>query len=238
MEVLIGVLALSFVLFVVLGVFVTVKVVRGVRRGVESAGVQVRRTVEENGLKARTAQRGPVGELARTRLELRSSINGARRALEAGVARDPSLQEALGLLERLHGHARALDAELASLMERDADKRRTVERLPGVREEVARIKESADSLRFAAQDRARQYDAEGLTSLREQIEIESGALRHWQGDPREQPGGHAASGQPQSPPVPQDGIGHGEPAGLEEAARRDPAARVDPARTDMRKGRP
>ena len=32
-------------------------------------------------------------------------------------------------------------------------------RLPEVRERVARIKESADSLRFAAQDRARENDA-------------------------------------------------------------------------------
>ncbi|MCH6160242.1 hypothetical protein [Streptomyces marispadix] len=199
MEFVIGVLALFFVLSVVLGVFVAVRTVRAVQRGVERTGTQVRRTVEETALRARSAQPGPVGELARQRLELRSSIDGTRRALESDVTRDPSLQEALGLLNRLHEHARQLDGEMRLLMDREPDKARARSLLPELRERVATIKESADSLRFAAQDRASRLDAEGLAPLREQIEIESGALRHWHG---ERPGsvGGAASVQ---------GAGHG-----------------------------
>ncbi|WP_314172257.1 hypothetical protein [Streptomyces winkii] len=183
MEFVIGVLALLFVLFVAFGVIVTVRVVRAVQRGVERTGTQVRRTVEETALRAKSAQPGQAGELARKRLELRSSIEGTRRALESDVTRDPSLQEALGLLDRLHDHARQLDVEMRHLMEREPDKARTAARMPEVRERVARIKESADSLRFAAQDRASRHDAESLGALREQIEIESGALRHWHSEP-------------------------------------------------------
>lgn len=182
MEFVIGVLALLFVLFVTFGVIAAVRVTRAVQRGVERTGSQVRRTVEETALKARSAQPGLVGELARKRLELRSSIDGTRRALEADVERDPSLQEALDLLDRLHDHARQLDGEMQRLMDREPDKARTAGLMPEVRDRVTRIKESADSLRFAAQDRASRYDAEGLGALREQIEIESGALRHWDGD--------------------------------------------------------
>ncbi|OEV06089.1 hypothetical protein [Streptomyces nanshensis] len=182
MEFVIGVLALLFVLFVTFGVIAAVRTARAVQRGVERTGTQVRRTVEETTLKARTAQPGTVGELARQRLELRSSIDGTRRALETEVARDPSLQEALGLLNRLHDHARQLDGEMRMLMDGEPDKARTAARMPEVRERVERIKESADSLRFAAQDRASRHGAEGLGALREQIEIESGALRHWHGE--------------------------------------------------------
>ncbi|HEV7625044.1 MAG TPA: hypothetical protein VGO89_00940 [Streptomyces sp.] len=203
MEFVIGVLALLFVLFVTFGVIAAVRVGRAVHRGVERTGSQVRRTVEETTLRAKSAQPGPVGELARKRLELRSSIDGTRRALDSGVTRDPSLQEAIGLLDRLHEHARQLDGELQLLMEREPDKARTAARLPEVRERVARIKESADSLRFAAQDRAREHDADGLNSLREQIEIESGALRHWQ-DAQEDRGRpeklRLDKGRPQSAP--------------------------------------
>lgn len=204
MEFVIGVLALLFVLFVVFGVFVTVRVVRAVGRGVERTGTQVRRTVEETALRARSAQPGTAGELARKRLELRSSIDVTRRALESDISRDPSLREALGLLDRLHEHARQLDGEMRLLMEREPDKARTAARMPEVRERVARIKQSADSLRFAAQDRASRYDVEGLGALREQIEIESGALRHWHGEgpppsiEKGDKGDKGAKGRPQS----------------------------------------
>ncbi|MGX9226971.1 hypothetical protein ACWV95_13180 [Streptomyces albus] len=66
--------------FFVLGGIATVRTVRAVKRGVERTGAQVRRTVEETTLKARSAQPGPVGEAARIRLELRSSIDGTRAA--------------------------------------------------------------------------------------------------------------------------------------------------------------
>ncbi|WP_070014020.1 hypothetical protein [Streptomyces abyssalis] len=195
MEFVIGVLALLFVLFVAFGVIAAVRVTRAVQRGVERTGSQVRRTVEETTLKARGAQPGPVGELARQRLELRTSIDGTRRALESDISRDPSLQEALGLLDRLHEHARQLDGEMRLLMDREPDKARTAELMPEVRERVARIKDSADSLRFAAQDRASRYDAEGLDALRRQIEVESGALRHWH--PDGQALGHEDEGAPE-----------------------------------------
>ncbi|WP_307792338.1 hypothetical protein [Streptomyces verrucosisporus] len=179
MEFVIGLLAFLFVLFVVLGAIATVKTVRAVRRGVERTGQQVRRTVEETTLKARSAQPGPVGELARVRLELRGSLDSTRRALETGSRHDPSLSEAAGLLDRLEEHARQLDGELRLLMEREPDRGRIAARLPDARERAGRIRASADSLRFAAQDRARRHDEDGLASLSEQIEIEAGALRHW-----------------------------------------------------------
>lgn len=209
MEFVIGALALIFALCVVLGVIATVRTARAVRRGVERTGAQVRRTVEETTLKAKTAQPGPVGELARVRLELRSSIDSTRLALEAGASDDPSLQEALGLLDRLHDHARQLDGELRLLMDREPDRTRIAERLPDARERVTAIRQSADSLRHAAQDRARRYDADGLAALRDQIEMESGALRHWEQRPPLAGGeasgaGEAAPGAigsgPQEPP--------------------------------------
>lgn len=183
MEFVIGVLALLFVVFVTLGVIAAVRAVRVVRRGVERTGAQVRRTVEETALKAKTAQPGPVGEVARVRLQLRSSIDSTRVALESASGDDASLREAIGLLDRLHEHARQLDGELRLLMEGEPDRARIAARLPDVRKRVETIKGSADSLRFAAQERAGQYDAEGLTALREQIEIESGALRGWREPP-------------------------------------------------------
>nr|WP_243274872.1 hypothetical protein [Streptomyces albus] len=169
--------------FLAFGAIVTVRAVRAVKRGVERTGAQVRRTVEETTLKARTAQPGPVGEAARLRLELRSSIDGTRAALEAGARQDPGLSEALGLLDQLHEHARQLDGELRLLMEREPDRARISARLPEARERVRHIKESADSLRFAAQDRASRFDSEGLSALRDRIDVEAGALRHWDSGP-------------------------------------------------------
>lgn len=212
MEFVIGLLAFLFVLFVVLGAVATVKTVRAVRRGVERTGQQVRRTVEETTLKARSAQPGPVGELARVRLELRSSLDSTRRALETGTRHDPSLSEAAGLLDRLDEHARQLDGELRLLMEREPDRSRIAARIPDARERADRIRASADSLRFAAQDRARRHDEDGLAALSDQIEIEAGALRHWtasasEAAPGTAPGtaasGTAASGA-QSPEERQD----------------------------------
>lgn len=180
----IGLLALLFLVFATLGIVVTVRAVRAVKRGVERTGVQVRRGVEDASLKARSMQPGPVGEVARIRLELRSSIDSTRKVLETGATDDPSLQEAVRLLDRLHDHARQVDGELHTLMQGEPDRTRIAQQLPDVRSRVTRIKESADSLRFAAQDRARRFDADGFASLREQIDIESGALRHWEEQPR------------------------------------------------------
>ena len=64
-------------------------------------------------------------------------------------------------------------------MEGEPDRARIAARLPDARDRMKHIKESADSLRFAAQDRARQFDAEAAGRLRGRIDIETGALRHW-----------------------------------------------------------
>ncbi|WP_180927245.1 hypothetical protein [Streptomyces sp. AJS327] len=201
MEFVFGALALLFVLFVVYGCVLTVRAVRAMRRGVERTGAQVRRTVEETTLKARAAQPGAVGEVARVRLGLRSSVDNTRRALELGVAEDPSLRESLALLDQLHEHARQLDRELRVLMEREPDRARIADRLPAARERADRIRESADSLRFAAQERASQHGADGLDALREQIQMESVALRHWEkpttgGEPDDHTTRPASSGGP------------------------------------------
>lgn len=178
MEAVLGVIALFMVIGVVLGGILLVKAVRTVRRHAERTSAQARRMVEETTLKARRAQPGAAGELAALRLELRSSMTVTRQALESGVVGDPSLKEALGLLDRLRLHAHALDDELR-LLEREPDKGRIAARLPGLRERTDRVAHSADSLRWAAQDRARQFDDDDLAALGRQIEVEAGALRHW-----------------------------------------------------------
>lgn len=172
-------LVIGLVLVLAVLICGTLVTVRAVARGVERTGAHMRRSVEETALKARSVQPGPVGEAARIRLELRASIDSTRAALEAGVREDAGLADSLHLLDRLHDHARQLDGELRLLMEHEPDRARLSADLPEARERMRRIKESADSLRFAAQDRARRFDAEGLAALRDQIDIESGALRHW-----------------------------------------------------------
>lgn len=179
MDAVLSVIALMFVLFVAAGLVVTVKTVRAVRRGVQRTGTQARRVVEETTLKAKAyTQAGPAAELASLRLSLRTSMTGTRQALEAGVASDPSLKEALGLLDRLRPHAYTLDDELR-LLEREPDGGRLEARLPELRERAQRVTHSADSLRWAAQDRARQFTDDELAALGREIEIEAGALRHW-----------------------------------------------------------
>lgn len=188
------VIGLVFALAVLIfGTIVTLRVVRAVKRGVERTGAQVRRTADQTVLKARSVQPGPIGEAARIRLELRNCIDSTRAELEAGARNDPSLTEAVGLLDKLHEHARHLDGELRLLMEREPEHSRVASRLPEARERMRHIKESAGSLRYAAQDRARQFDAEGLSTLRDRIDIESGALRHWTPGPANDPAGCASA---------------------------------------------
>jgi hypothetical protein len=165
--------------FVALGVVAAVRTARAVRRGVERTSLEARRRVEETTLKARKyTQPGPAGDLAGLRLALRTSITGTREALEPGVATDASLGEALELFGRLREHAKELDAELR-LLEREPDKSRIAARLPELRERAHRITHSSDSLRWAAQDRARRFADDDLAALGRQIEVEAGALRHW-----------------------------------------------------------
>jgi hypothetical protein len=185
MDAVLSVIAFVMLLGAVVGTIVTVRTVRAVRRGVDRTRVQARRVVEETALKAKSVQPGALGELAALRLELRGAMTNTNQALESGVAGDPSLTEALALLERLRAHANALDGELR-LMEREPDRGRIAARLPELRERAGRIAHSADSLRWAAQDRARQFDDDDLAALGRQIEVEAGALRHWV--PTEPPG--------------------------------------------------
>lgn len=189
MEIVLVVLALLFALFVL----VVVRGVRAAKRGIERVGTQARRTLSDAALRARAAQPGPVGELARIRKELRASIDSTRAVLGSGSADDPGLREAAQLLDRLGGHARQLDGELGALIDGEPDRARVEGRLPDLRQRSDRIRRSADALRHAAQDRAHHHDADELDALHQQIEIEAGALRHWS----------AAAEENQLPPVPE-----------------------------------
>lgn len=179
MEAVITIVALLFVLFLALGVYATVKVIGAAKRGVDRTITQARRTVEDHTLRAKSfAQLGPVGELAQLRLKLRTSMRATQEALHAGAAEDESLKESLGLFQRLSAHGQELDAELKRL-ESEPDRAALAQRLPSLRERTERITASADSLRWAARDRARRFAEDDLDSLGTQIDVETGALRHW-----------------------------------------------------------
>jgi hypothetical protein len=185
-EVVVTVFALLFVLFLALGVYATVKVVGAAKRGVDRTLTQARRAVEDHTLRAKSfAQPGPAGELAQLRLGLRTSMRATQDALHAGVREDASLKESLALFERLSALGHELDDELKRL-EGEPDRARLAERLPTLRERVRRITESADSLRWAARDRAHRFADDELEALRAQIDLEAGALRHWTRDEPQQ----------------------------------------------------
>ncbi|MEW1719913.1 hypothetical protein [Streptomyces sp. NPDC093109] len=194
MEAALVIIALLFVAFMALGVFVTVKVVGAAKRGVDRTLTQARRTVEDTTLRAKSLGQVGVGaELAQLRLRLRTSMRATQDALEAGVREDASLSESIDLFRRLSAHGHELDDELRQL-ERDPDRIRIGERLVELRERTERITGSADSLRWAARDRARKFAEDDLSSLSTQIDVESGALRHWsepEAEPGAGPGHHA-----------------------------------------------
>ncbi|MBT2455397.1 hypothetical protein [Streptomyces sp. ISL-86] len=179
-----GVVVLVFALLVLfaflgLGVWATVKVVGAAKRGVDRTVTQARRAVEDTTLKAKSfGQVGVTAALAQLRLDLRGSMRATQQALYQGVQADPSLKESIGLFERLSAHGRELDDELKRL-EQEPDRKRIADRLPDLRERTAKITESADSLRWAARDRARRFAEDDLSALSAQIEVESGALRDW-----------------------------------------------------------
>lgn len=175
-----GLVVLLLVLaFVVLGTVATVRTVRAVRRGVARGTAQARKVVEDTQLKARRyATPGVAGEVAKLRLDLRTAIDSTFAAIDENRAQDAGLSEAAALLGRLNDHARALDGEL-KLLEREPDKSRIAARLPDLTTQVGHITHSADSLRWAAQDRARHAGADDLADLTAKIAMESAALRHW-----------------------------------------------------------
>ncbi|MGW1073874.1 hypothetical protein [Streptomyces sp. NPDC002537] len=192
------IVALIFAVLVTLGVIATVKTVRAVKRGVDRTVTQARRTVEDTRLKARQyAQPGAAGEVAQLRLSLRTSMRATQEALRLAATEDSSLSEALALFERLSAHGHELDDDLKRL-ENEPDKARIAACLPELRERTERVKGSADSLRWAAQDRARRFAEDDLETLSGQIQMEAGALRHW---------------TTEEPPGPATGPGASEPSG-------------------------
>ncbi|WP_228046710.1 hypothetical protein [Streptomyces justiciae] len=194
-----AIVALLFILFLVLGAYATVKAVGAAKRGVDRTITQARRTVEDHTLRAKSmVQPGPAGEVAQLRLKLRTSMRATQDALHAGVAEDESLKESLALFERLSAHGHELDGELRRL-ESEPDRATLAERLPALRERTETITRSADSLRWAARDRARRFADDDLDSLSTQIDMEAGALRHWT---TAEPSGPAAA-QSSPPPWPE-----------------------------------
>ncbi|MFC8076743.1 hypothetical protein ACFUN8_14560 [Streptomyces sp. NPDC057307] len=223
MEAVLLIVALLFVAFVALGVFVSVKAVRAAKRGVDRTITQARRTVEDTTLRAKSlGQTGVPAELAQLRLKLRTSMRATQEALRANEAEDASLSESLSLFQRLSVYGRELDDELRRL-ERDPDRATIAQRLGELRERTERITKSADSLRWAARDRARKFSEDELTLLSEQIDVESGALRHWSAvEPNTDP--HAA---PHADPSRQEAMEWPEPEPAsepEQAGRRDGGA--------------
>ncbi|GAA3064447.1 putative membrane protein YgcG [Streptomyces olivoverticillatus] len=191
MEAAAAIIAVIFAILVAFAVIATVRAVRAVKRGVDRTVTQARRTVEDTRLKAKQyTQPGAGGEVAQLRLSLRTSMRATQEALRAGLPEDPSLSESLALFERLSAHGRELDEDLRKL-EDEPDKGRVAACLPELRERTERVRHSADSLRWAAQDRQRRFAEDDLAVLSEQIEMEAGALRHWA---TEEPEGAGAAG--------------------------------------------
>ncbi|MEW1695019.1 hypothetical protein [Streptomyces sp. NPDC091278] len=177
----ITIMALLFLSFVALGVYVTVKAVKAAKRGVDRTIDQARRTVEDTTLRAKSfGQAGVAGELARLRLSLRTSMRATQEALQAGVGEDASLKESLDLFHRLSAHGLELDDDLRRL-EREPDRAWVSGQLPDLTARTERITGSADALRRAARDRALKFAEDDLSALSDQIDVEAGALRHWTG---------------------------------------------------------
>ncbi|WP_262700009.1 MULTISPECIES: hypothetical protein [Streptomyces] len=175
----IWILLTLFVLIMLAGVYGVVRGVRAAKRGIDRTVHQARATVEETRLRARQlAQPGAAGELAQLRLSLRGSMRATGQALQAAAPQDRSLSESLGLFQRLSTHALDLEADLKRL-EQEPDRARLAALLPEMRERTQRITHSADSLRWAVQERAHRMAHDDLDSLGREIEMEAGALRHW-----------------------------------------------------------
>ncbi|MDQ0984374.1 hypothetical protein [Streptomyces sp. V2I9] len=200
MEAAITILALLLVAFIALGVYATVKAVGAAKRGMDRTITQARRTVEDTTLRAKSfGQTGVAGELAQLRLALRTSMRATQDALHAGAAEDASLTESVALFRRLSAHGLELDDELKRL-EREPDRTTVASLLPKLRERTQQITHSAESLRWAARDRARQFADDDLDALNAQIDIEAGALRHWTTDESSPTsGGRAAASPGQGP---------------------------------------
>ncbi|WP_035806145.1 hypothetical protein [Kitasatospora mediocidica] len=156
-----------------------VKAGRAVAATVERTEANARRAVENVTLKAKTYTKpGAAGQIAGVRLSLRTALQGTREVLESGVGADEQLTEALQLLARLDAHAAELDRELR-MLEREPESSRVSAKLPQLRERAGRITHSAESMRWAAQDRMHRFAEDELARLSQDCESEAGALRHW-----------------------------------------------------------
>ncbi|MFF7654628.1 hypothetical protein ACFZCY_33165 [Streptomyces sp. NPDC007983] len=225
----IWILLLLFVMFIVTGAYVTVRVVRTAKRGLDRTVEQARRTVEDTRLRARQLARpGASGELAELRLSLRTSMSATEQALRAVAGQDRSVAESLNLFQRLSAHGQELDDDLRRL-EREPDKTRLAALLPELRERTERITHSADSLRWAVRERAQRFAHDELDALGREIEMEAGALRHWTvEEPRPEASPRPSSApeperkpEPKSPPV-GESAPRPEPPSLESAPRPRP----------------
>ncbi|WP_030911460.1 hypothetical protein [Streptomyces sp. NRRL F-5126] len=179
MEAVLLIVVLLFVAAVVVGAYATVKAVGAAKRGVDRTIAQARRSVEDTTLRAKSfGQPGMAGELAQLRLRLRTSMRSTQEALYAGVAADASLEESARLFERLSAHGHELEGHLKHA-ERDPDRATVGAHLQELRERTEQITRAADSLRWAIRDRARKFADDDLAALSADIDVESGALRHW-----------------------------------------------------------
>lgn len=213
-----GALIIIFALLVLfaflgLGAWATVKAVGAAKRGVDRTLTQARRTVEDTALKAKSfGQVGVAGALAQLRLDLRTSMRATQQALYQGVQTDASLKESIGLFERLSAHGHELDDELKRL-EQEPDRGRISGMLPELKERTAKVTQAADSLRWAARDRARRFAEDDLSTLSAQIEVESGALRDWSRESVDDLAAAAAAWDAQQPPTGPAGRAAEPPAG-------------------------
>ncbi|MEV7175933.1 hypothetical protein [Kitasatospora sp. NPDC093679] len=176
------VIALVMLFLVTAGVMAvvgTVKAAKAVAAKVEKHEAHARRAVENAALRAKTFTKpGSQGQLASVRLSVRTSLDATRQVLESGLAADGQLAESLQLLDRLDAHAAELDQEMR-ILEREPDGARLAAKLPELRERAGRITHSAETMRWAAQDRMRRFADDDLARLSRECENEAGALRHW-----------------------------------------------------------
>ncbi|MFG2904912.1 hypothetical protein ACGF13_07575 [Kitasatospora sp. NPDC048286] len=177
--VMIGLVLLIGVAVMALAVVGTVKAAKAVGAKIEKHEANARRAVQTATLKAKKYTTvGPAAQIASVRLGLRTSLDGTRQVLESGLAQDGQLGESLALLKRLDEHADELDGELR-MLEREPDTARIAVKLPQLRERAERITHSAETMRWAAQDRMHRFAEDELRRLSQECESEAGALRHW-----------------------------------------------------------
>ncbi|GGV06401.1 hypothetical protein GCM10010495_18210 [Kitasatospora herbaricolor] len=196
-----------------LAVVGTVKAAKAMAAKVERHEANARRAVENVALKAKTYTKpGAQGQISATRLALRTSLDGTRLVLESGLAEDHQLAESLQLLARLDVHAAELDGELR-ILEREPDTGRIAAKLPELRERAERITHSAETMRWAAQDRMHRFAEDELTRLSKECESEAGALRHWDAAPRVPGAAGSSAGGSGAAPLDGSGAGGGSGAG-------------------------